>query len=71
MSWRSVPVPAYVVAPFSRGAAAWRREVMRCGSRTQVLSPQGWEGDGPQGRRVAGAASHFLPQPCVQTEKKP
>ena len=52
-------------------AEPWRREVVRCGPRTEVLSPQGWEGDGPQGRRVAGAASHFLPQPCVQTEKKP
>lgn len=70
MTWYSVPVPGYVVAPFSRGAAAWRRWVMRCGSRTWCYHHEGWEGDGPQGRRVAGAASHFLPQPSCQSPKK-
>lgn len=50
-------------------AEPWRREVMRCRSRTEVLSPQAWEGDGPQGRRVAGAASHFLPNLACRQRK--
>lgn len=52
-------------------AEPWRREVMRCGSRTEVLSPHKVGARSPVGAPREMRSISFLPQPCAQlTEKR-